>query len=262
MNILFIGDIFGKPGRTAIAKELPSVVKDNNIDLVIANAENTTHGKSITVEHYKQLKDAGVNLFTLGNHTWNIDEIYEVLKNKDVVRPLNVSSKFLKESTSGNGTIVVDHNGVKIRLTNLLGQAIPMHGLQTNPFLVLDRLTEIDKSDIHIVDFHAETTSEKNALMLAFKGKVSAILGTHTHVQTADEKLDGGTLYITDVGMTGPANGIIGAEPSTLIDMFFERRDRFKLSVAPGKYQFCAVVLSFDDNNKPIGIKRIYNIEK
>jgi metallophosphoesterase (TIGR00282 family) len=179
----------------------------------------------------------------------------------NVVRPLNIKSN-LPQAKIGNGSIVFKFQNKTLRITNLLGNTVVCHDIQDNPFPILASLLKNDKSDIHIVDLHTETTSEKNAFLLTFAGKVSAILGTHTHVQTADEKIYKNTAYITDVGMTGANLGVIGAKPETILDMFMGKSDRFKLEPATGPYQFNAVVVCFDHKtNKPTKIERI-NIVK
>jgi calcineurin-like phosphoesterase len=137
--------------------------------------------------------------------------------------------------------------------------SIPMNGIQTNPFIVLHELIKNDKSDIHIVDFHCETTSEKNALFLEFASKVSAIFGTHTHIQTADDRIYKNTAYVGDVGFTGGSNGIIGAEPETILKMFNGETNRFKLSPSLSPYQLNGIIVEFDKkSNKPINLERIF----
>ena len=136
------------------------------------------------------------------------------------------------------------------------------HDIQTNPFIKLEEVLNIDNSNIHIVDFHAETTSEKNAFLQYFAGKVSAIFGTHTHIQSGDERIYKNTAYITDVGMTGPSEGVIGANPETIIKMFKGESERFKLSPDTSNYQFNAIQVEFNDQNKPISIERIFIREK
>lgn len=262
MKILFIGDIFGEKGKLAVAKELPDIIKSNNIDLTIANAENTTNGRSLSLKDYEFLCNCGIQYFTFGNHTWYLDEIKEVLKNNNTVRPLNLKP-LSDESKYGKGSIQFRFKSKTIRITNLLGSTVICRDIQTNPFKKLEELLNVDSSDIHIVDLHTETTSEKNAFLRVFNGKVSAILGTHTHVQTSDNKIFNNTAYITDVGMTGPSEGIIGAAPESIIKMFKGESERFRLSPDSSEYQFNAVIISFDDsNNKPINIERIFIYEK
>ncbi len=270
MKILFIGDVFGKQGRKAINNFLPKLKRKNKIDFVIANVENCTHGRSINLRHYKFLKSLGINVFTFGNHTWENSEVLEVLKFKDTVRPINIDSSF-KFSNIGLGSRIYQVKNKKIRVTNLLGldgnkqnKNFGSKYIRLNPFKFMDIFLESikGKQDIHIVDYHANSTSEKNAFFCAFKGKVSAILCTHTHIQTADEKIKDNTGYITDVGMTGASDGIIGAKPETIIDMYREKVLHFKLEPDKSKYQLNGVILDFNQrNNKIKSIKRIFLIE-
>lgn len=261
MRILFIGDIFAKAGRLAVIENLAKIVKQEKIDLTIANAENATHGRSLSQDHYNDLIAAGVDMITMGNHTWDTTLVYDVLsKNDKIVRPLNVDSNS-KEAKSGFGSLVYSIDDKKVRITNLMSMQCAARATLTNPFLVLEEVLKISAPDeIHIIDFHAETTSEKNAMLMAFAGRVSAIIGTHTHIQTADEKIYKDTAYITDVGMCGAKESIIGAKPQEIVDMFYGKIPRFHLEPAKGDYQFNSVIIEFDDKtNKPIKIWR-YNI--
>lgn len=265
MKILFIGDIFAKQGRKAINAFLPSLIKKYKIDFVIANAENCTHGRSLNIRHYLFLKSIGVNFFTFGNHTWDNEEIYDILNNQDTIRPLNIKKSFSQQATVGQGSRVVKIKNKRVRITNLLGVSAACKGMQSNPFLLLDKQLPKWKNthDIHIIDFHANATSEKNAMLTAYSNKVSAILGTHTHVQTADNKIYKNTAYITDVGMTGPSCGIIGANPTTILQMFREQVLHFKLDPDKSPYQLNAVLLTFDNKtNKPKTIKRINLVQE
>jgi metallophosphoesterase (TIGR00282 family) len=262
MKILFIGDIFGRAGRKAIKSELPSLIKDKQIDCVIANAENATHGRSLSIKHYNELMNSGINYFTFGNHTWHLDEVKEVLNKDNVIRPLNLNPD-IPEAKLGKGSIVFKINNKSIRLTNLLGNTVECHKMQTNPFPFFEKFLQQNQADIHVVDFHTETTSEKNAFLLTFANKVNAILGTHTHVQSADEKIYRNTAYITDVGMTGGSLGIIGAEPETILKVFMGTEKYFRLSPSHSKYQFNAVLLDFDDKTNVVkSIERVFIYEK
>jgi len=254
MNLLFIGDIFGSKGREAIKKELAQVKEKYKVDFTIANAENCTHGRSISVEHYELLQKLGIDFFTFGNHTWQNEEIYKVLENENTVRPLNV------DNNKGEGTRVIDFKGIKIRITNLLGTSVGfVKGANIqNPFPIINNIIENDKSDIHFIDFHCETTSEKNALFQQFKGKVSVIIGTHTHIQTNDDKIENGTAYLTDVGMTGGSDGIIGADKTEILQVFMGEKNKFKMFPSDTAYQFNAVVIEFNDKNKPIKITKVF----
>ena len=248
MKILFIGDIFAKSGRKAISEKLLQIKKKYCIDFVIANAENASHGRSLTIDHYNQLIGYGINVITMGNHTFDHKLAYTTLKNgKWILRPYNIKNS-TKEAKCGQGTILLKLKNKFIRITNLVSQQCFNKFQTTNPFISLEKiLSNAKKSDLHIVDFHAETTSEKKAFLLHFAGKVSAILGTHTHVQTADEQIYNNTFFITDVGMTGPKDGIIGAKPEPIIKMFCGKSKHFKMEPAHGKYQFNAVIMQWDD---------------
>jgi metallophosphoesterase (TIGR00282 family) len=167
------------------------------------------------------------------------------------------------QNKHGVGSLVVNVKGKKVRITNLLGNTLQVHDLQENPFPLFKDFLKTNKADIHIVDFHTETTSEKNAFLLTFAKQVSAIIGTHTHVQTADEKIYQNTAYITDTGMTGPAFGIIGAKPDSILDMFMGKSQRFRLEPDNGVYQFNGVILSFDDKTSVVKkITRVNILEK
>ena len=263
INILFISDISGAMGKLAVELELNNIKRQNKIDFTIANAENTTKGRGLDWKDYNFLCRNGIDFITMGNHTWHKKDIYEILKNKDnIIRPANLDEKLL-EATVGVGSKIVNIKNKTFRITNLLGISVTIKEMQTNPFLELEKIIENEaKADFHIVDFHCETTSEKNAFFLNFQSQVQAILGTHTHVQTNDARIINNTAYITDVGMTGAANGIIGAKPDSIINMFKGNSEFFKLEEQIGQYQFCAVVLSFDSkDNKVIGIKNIYKYQ-
>lgn len=259
IKILFIGDISGVMGKIAIQSELSRIKKEHAIDYVIANAENTTKGRGLDWADYNFLIKHGVDFITMGNHTWHKPEIYDILKlRENIIRPSNIKPIF-EESKVGVGSRVVTIKDKKFRITNLLGMSVVIKDMQTNPFLEIERIIEKDDSDFHIVDFHCETTSEKNAFLLRYQSDVSAILGTHTHVQTNDDRILNNTAYITDVGMTGAMNGIIGAKPESIIRMFRGESERFRLEEAETPYQFCAVVLSFSEKtNKVVSIQKIF----
>ena len=219
--MLVIGDILGKTGRQVIENFLPQLKKEQGeIDLVIANVENATHGKGISYKHYQELKNAGIDIMTSGNHIFANEETRKYIQEvPDLLRPLNSNPYH-----PGPGTILTKIKGKKIRITNLLGtNFLPL--ATENPYFALEKILNLQDWDLHLVDFHAETTAEKIALALYFdkknvdgeNGKISALWGTHTHVQTADERiLPKGTGFITDLGMTGPHSGVIGAKPEVI----------------------------------------------
>lgn len=265
MKILFLGDIFGQAGRNIIKRKLNEIKSKSKIDFVIANAENCTHGKGLNWDHYTFLKKCGIDFFTMGNHTWSKKEILEILeKENDIIRPLNLNSEF-QYWNIGQGSKQVKIKNKNIRITNLLGESVLLPFKINNPFLCLENLlVNSQDDDIHIIDFHAETTSEKNAFGIYFDGKVSAILGTHTHVPTNDLRITPKkTIYVTDVGMCGPGFGsIIGAKPENVIIRFLNPETKFKLEVSDFGGQLNGVIMEFDNkSNKPIGYEQIRIIE-
>lgn len=252
LKLLFIGDIFGEPGVEFVEELLPIIKKEYNIDFVIGQAENVSGRKGFVKEDYERLKSSGVDAFTLGNHVWAKKEILEIIHNEDVIRPANINPQY-----AGEGTRIFNIKGMSLRVTQLMG--ITFNKLSPpwneeyadNFFDCIDNIIKFkEKSDFHFIDFHAETTSEKNVLGLYVDGKVDAICGTHTHVQTNDDKkLPNHTLYITDVGMTGPANSAIGADFESVYEkMRFDRPSKFEVS--KNKQQFNAVILELNNINK------------
>lgn len=218
MRIFLIGDIVGNGGVEYLRTHLGSIKKLKNIDFVVANAENSTPvGKGISKEVANTLYSCGVDVMTMGNHTFNNKEIYELFEdNFPVIRPAN-----MPPMTEGEGYVISEANGYKIAVISLLGRVF-MENMDC-PFRTADKIIDIvkDKSDIIIVDIHAEATSEKLAIGYYLDGKVSVVFGTHTHVQTADEKiLENGTAYITDVGMTGCHDGVLGVKKEIIIKKF------------------------------------------
>lgn len=258
MRVLFIGDVVGKVGRNALKKYVPIFKKKYNYDILIINGENVAHGKGINTSTYNQIMECGVDIITLGNHWFSKKEAIHLFKNaENIVRPYNIHP-----SAAGVGSRTFEIRGHSLRVTNLLGTAFMNEHDPSNPFKALDEIIEKNEHKVHIVDFHAEATGEKYALALDFDGKVSAVLGTHTHIQTVDARIfENGTGYISDVGMTGPYNSIIGCKKEEVI-----YRNRFNLptrfDVATGVAQVCAVVLDInEESGKTTNIERIYLID-
>lgn len=217
MNILIIGDIVGLSGVNKVKEILPKFKKENHIDFVIANGENSADGMGITSKIFKDLIISGVDVITMGNHTWGKKDIFNIIDNKKLLRPANYPKDVV-----GNGYGIYECNGKKIAVINLIGRA-SMNILSDNPFVITDEiLNEIkDKVDAIIVDFHAEATAEKIAMGYYLDGRVTCLFGTHTHVATADETiLEKGTAYITDIGMTGPKKSVIGMDVDASIKRF------------------------------------------
>ena len=250
MNILAIGDIIGKPGRQVVNKYLHDLRQRHKINTVIANAENTAGGFGLTPDTAQELLGAGVDVMTSGNHIFAQKEIVPYLEgDMPILRPLNYPP-----GVPGRGYLTLG----RTLIVNLMGRVF-MNNLDC-PFRAMDTLlsTMKDKPKVIIVDFHAEATSEKVAMGRYLDGRVSAVFGTHTHVGTIDAQiLKGGTAYVTDIGMTGPTDSIIGDEPDTVIQRFLTQMPHH-LSVGNGKPQLNAILVEIDETSgKAKSIKRI-----
>ena len=235
----------GRVGRRLLKARIPYYVDKYEIDFVIANGENASHGKGLTRNQYFELLDAGVDAITLGNHYMSKSEILRYINQVDrLVRPYNLLKEF-----PGEGSVVFEVNGVSIRVTNLLGSAFMNEEVNAPYYSILNLLSdEEEPATIHIVDFHAEATGEKQSLAFALDGKVSAVLGTHTHVQTCDAHvLPKGTAFISDVGMTGFADGVLGSTAETVVNkIVYGQQSKFQVP-DEGRGVFSAVVLDIDD---------------
>lgn len=228
MKILLIGDIVGNTGLEKAKNGIEKIKQKETIDFIIVNAENSAEGMGITTKIFKNLISYGVNVITMGNHTWGKKDIFSIINKEQLLVPANFAV-----STPGKGYNIYTCNDKKIGVINLIGR-VDMNILSENPFIIVEKIIEKikDKTDIIIVDFHAEATAEKIAMGYFLDGKVSAVFGTHTHVQTADEKiLEKGTAYITDIGMTGPQDSIIGMDIEASIKRFYTTLpERYKTS--------------------------------
>lgn len=229
MRILVIGDIIGNSGVKKIKEIIPNFKKENDIDFIIANAENSADGMGITVKIFEDLKKSNIDVITMGNHTWGKREIFSIIDEDEIIRPANYS-----KGVPGKGYMIYECNGKNIAVINLIGR-VDIAVLSENPFLKVEGIIEKikDKADIIIIDFHAEATAEKIAMGYFLDGKVTCVYGTHTHVQTADEKiLEKGTAYITDIGMTGPVYSVIGMDVEASLKRFVTTLpERYKVSV-------------------------------
>ncbi len=217
MKVLLIGDIVGLKGVNKVKEILPNLIKKENIDFVIANGENSADGMGITSKIFKELILSGVNVVTMGNHTWGKKDIFNIIDNKNLLRPANYPKDVV-----GNVYGIYNCNDKKIAVINLIGRA-SMNVLSENPFIMANDIVEKIKNEVDIIfiDFHAEATAEKIAMGYFLDGKVTCIFGTHTHVATADETiLENGTAYITDIGMTGPKKSVIGMDVEASIKRF------------------------------------------
>lgn len=241
MRVLLVGDIVGKKGRQVIKEILPEIKQKYQIDFCIANGENVAGGFGLTQKTAKEVFNAGVDVITSGNHIWNKKEIHQIIEEENILRPLNYPP-----GVPGRGYNFYEVKGELLAVINLSGRVFI--GELDCPFrTVLPEITNIrEKTHNIIVDIHAEATSEKIAMGWYLDGKVSAIIGTHTHVQTADEKiLPKGTAYITDVGMTGPQNSIIGVKKEIILKKFLTQIP-LRFEVAKGTGQLCAVIVEID----------------
>ena len=256
LKILFIGDIVGKPGRRAVQALVPQLREELGIDLVFANGENLAAGKGMTVAKYEETKSFGIDYFTSGNHIWNNEDIVGYLDDPKikVLRPANYIDR------PGRGFVELLVAGKKIVLVNVQGRVFIDESLE-DPFVTAKNIVDLCKDAIIIVDIHAEATSEKAALGYYLDGLVTAVLGTHTHVQTADEKiLPKGTAFITDIGMVGPEESVLGVKKEIIIEKFLTALP-LSHKVATGDSIFNAVLLEVDtQSNKALKIERINKI--
>ena len=255
MKVLFIGDIVGEPGRKALRNGLPSLIDKQKIDFVIANAENAAGGFGITRLICEELFSVGVNILTSGNHIWDKKEaIQYIMEEKRLLRPANYP-----DEAPGYGSIIAETPaGEKIAVLNLAGRVF-MNQLDCPFKTAKAALSKIkEETRVVIVDFHAEATSEKAAIGWFLDGEVSAVIGTHTHVQTADEKiLPEGTAFITDVGMTGPINSIIGVKTELVISKFLTQVP-VRFETAKGLSMLSCVVLEIDTKTgRAVSIERL-----
>lgn len=243
MNLLFVGDVVGSPGRDMIKEYVPKLKEKYHPQITIINGENAAGGRGITEKIYRQFLEAGAQAVTLGNHAWDNRDIFEFINDaKYIVRPAN-----FPEAAPGKGMVFIKINDLEVAVINLQGRTF-MNPID-DPFKTADELVKEARirTPFIFVDFHAETTSEKQAMGWYLDGRVSAVVGTHTHVQTADNRiLPGGTGYLTDVGMTGPYDGILGMERNAVLKRFRTGLPvRFEVPKT-GRTQLSAVFIEFD----------------
>lgn len=255
MRILAVGDIVGESGVRKLKEVLPKIKKEEEIDFVITNGENSAGGMGITEKIYREMLDLEINAITMGNHTWGKKDIFKFIDEPQILRPANYP-----KGVVGKGLGIYECEGKKIAVMNFIGR-VDINILSENPFIMAKEMVEEikDKVDIIIIDFHAEATAEKIAMGRFLDGKITALFGTHTHVQTADEQiLPEGTAYISDIGMTGPKNSVIGMDIQASIKRF-ETTLPEKYKLAEGDCIFNGVIFEIDDEtNKVTEIKRIF----
>jgi len=258
LRIIFIGDLVGKPGRQYLLDHLPDLKREVKADLVIANGENAAGGAGITEKVYQEIRKSGVDLITGGNHIWDVYNFID--REERMLRPANYPA----ETTPGRGALLLKMKSGKKKaaVINLMGRVF-MQAVDC-PFRKVDREIEAikDETQIIIVDFHAEATSEKQAMGWYLDGRVSAVIGTHSHVQTADERiLNKGTAYITDVGMVGLYDSILGVDKHEPLQIFLTQQPQ-RFSISKGKVLFNAVLIEVDDQSgRAINIERIKAIK-
>lgn len=255
MKILAVGDIVGSAGVNELKSNLKQIREKENIDFTIVNGENAAEGMGITEKNFNDIISSGADVVTMGNHTWGKKEIFKFIDDPKLIRPANYP-----EGVVGKGYNIYECKDKKIAVINLIGR-VDMNVLSENPFLKAKHILQKihDKVDMIFVDFHAEATAEKIALGYYLDGQITAIFGTHTHVQTADEKiLPNGTGYITDIGMTGPEHSVIGMNIDASIKRF-ETTLPEKYKIAEGRCILNGVIFEVDDNTLKVkNIRRIY----
>lgn len=256
LRIITIGDIVGENGLNQVKEVLPKLKEEYKIDFIIANGENVSGGMGITQKLLDGILNLGVDVVTMGNHTWAKKDIFHFIDHPQLLRPANYS-----KGNPGKGMGIYQCNGKKVAVINLIGRT-DMNVLSENPFTIVDHLirTVEGKADFIMVDFHAEATAEKVAMGYYLDGRVSALFGTHTHVQTADEKiLPKGTAYITDIGMCGPIYSVIGMDVEASTKRFLTSLpERYKLAVGECMFNGCI----FEINDQTSRIDNIIRINR
>lgn len=245
MKILAIGDIVGEIGLNKLRELLPKIIEKEEIDFAVVNAENTSGGMGLTIKDFNTLLKMPIDIITMGNHTWGKKDIFSFIDNPKIIRPANYS-----KGVPGKGYQICTCKNKKIAVINLIGRT-DMNILSENPFTVADELVNKLKreADIIIVDFHAEATAEKIAMKYFLDGRANIIYGTHTHVQTADEEItENGTGYITDLGMTGPKQSVIGMDVKASIKRFVTSLpEKYKLAEGMSILNGCIFEINEED---------------
>ena len=253
MKVLFIGDVVGKRGREALSKHLPMLKEKYCPDFIIANGENSAHGKGITKKIYQSFVDMGIDVITMGNHTFSNDNLYTFIDEADhLITPANRDI-----DKPGKHAITLSYEGKKVVVYNLSGKTFMDDHVVEEPIPAMEKLLKEYPGDIHIVDLHGEATSEKAAFLHYYYDRVQMIVGTHTHIQTADEDIYHGCAFITDVGMCGGYDSIIGRDSDEVLERLTTgRKTHFIPADTPGI--FCGVVVTFDmESLKATHIERI-----
>ncbi len=252
MKILAVGDLIGEGSIPKLKKDLENIQIAENIDFTIVNGENISQGMGMTTKAFNELCKLKIDAITMGNHTWAKKDIFSFIDNPIIIRPANYSN-----NVPGHGYTIFEKENKKIAVISLIGR-VEINVLSENPFLCIDEILNKIEADIIIVDFHAEATGEKLSMGNYVDGRVTAMFGTHTHVPTADEQiLKNGTGYITDIGMTGPVNSILGMSKDVAMKrMVTSLPERYK--VAEGEYILNGIVFDIDDTTNKV--KKLYRI--
>ena len=254
MKILAIGDLVGESGLNRLKEELSKLIEKESIDFVIVNAENVAGGMGITIRDFNTLEKMPIDAITMGNHTWGKKDIFRFIDNPKLIRPANYS-----KGIPGKGYGIYRCKDKKIAVINLIGRT-DMNVLSENPFTVVEQLVNVLQKEVDfiVVDFHAEATAEKIAMKHFLDGKVAVIFGTHTHVQTADEEITkNGSAYITDIGMTGPKNSVIGMDIEVSIKRFVTSLPE-KYKVAEGETMLNGCIFTInDETSKAEKVERV-----
>ena len=252
MKILAVGDLVGETGVEKLKRTLPNLQEAEHIDFTIINGENSAGGMGMTSKIYNELNRLNIDVITMGNHTWGKKDIFTFIGDKKIIRPANYS-----KGCPGKGYTIIQKDNKKIAVVNLIGRT-DMGVLSDNPFTCIDHIIEKLKVDIIVLDFHAEATAEKIAMGYYVDGRITAMFGTHTHVQTADEKiLENGTGYITDIGMTGPENSVIGMDVDASLKRFVTSLPE-KYKLAEGSCMLNGVIFDIDDETNKV--RKVYRI--
>ena len=255
MRVLILGDVMGRPARRALRDLVPGLIEKEEIDLAIANAENSAGGMGVDIKSARELLSAGIQVLTSGNHIWKKKEIYSFLDEQEsLIRPANYPA-----GAPGKGWCICHHNGHRALIINVQGRVFMPNHVE-DPFRCVDEILKQQgsRSPVVIVDMHAEATSEKYAMGWYLDGRASVVFGTHTHVQTADERIfPGGTAYITDLGMCGPFDSVIGMETETVIKGFLSQLPR-AFEVARDNVVLQGVITDIDEETgKARSIRRL-----
>ena len=253
MKILAIGDLVGENGTQKLIENLKNIQEAENIDITVVNAENAAGGSGLSTALYTKLARQNIDVLTMGNHTWGKKDIFSIMNDSEIlIRPANYSRE-----VPGVGYRAFEKNGKKILVVNLIGR-VGMSEQSNSPFECIDDILKTVEHDVVIIDFHAEATAEKRAMAYYVDGRVNVLFGTHTHVQTADEEIfENGLGFITDLGMTGPKNSVIGMNVDASLKRFTTSiPERYKL--AEGECKLNSVVFELDD--KTLKCKKIYRV--